>query len=273
MSKLCLVTALSCEARPWIEHYGLKPIASFGFKAYTSDDIALVVSGIGQNACAAATGFLAGHFQTGPECVWINAGIAGHPDLPRGTVVVVNKSRYVNQSEFHYPSIPIPLKLFSAECLTVDTVESEYADQMLYDMECAGYFGAARRFSPVDLVHAVKVVSDNRVHSWSDLDRHAISDLINSRLETIIQTFINPLLDLATIIRDDNAEIDVHEFTDRWHFTVTNTHRLRALLFDIAAVNAGKIPFPDEFNKCHSAREVINQLNTRLDSLKPTWSE
>ena len=74
-----LVTALTPEAAPLIEHYRLEKVNSSSmFPLYRNDNIYLVVSGIGKTLAAAATAYL--HAMSGelPNQLFLNIGIAGH---------------------------------------------------------------------------------------------------------------------------------------------------------------------------------------------------
>ena len=87
-----LVIALPSEAKPLLSHYQLKPIEnSRGFKVYQKDDMALVVSGVGKSAAAAATAYLQAVSGNEPDRAWINIGMGGHRELVLGEGILAER--------------------------------------------------------------------------------------------------------------------------------------------------------------------------------------
>ncbi len=268
MTRMCLVVALPCEARPWVDHYGLSAVPGTPFRTWRGEDVALVASGIGAGAAAAATGYLAGVAGTGPACTWINIGIAGHPGLKRGTVAIVDRCTHRAGGRTWYPPLPVPSTLERQACITVDAVETEYRDDALYDMECSGYFDAASRLATIELVHAVKVVSDGPDQTVDDLGRDTVTALIAEALPLVVETLVEPLLECAGALAADLEAEDVSAWFERWHFSVSNARRLREALRDWRIVR-GDVPRPDAFADCRRAGDVLARLRTQIDSHPP----
>ena len=182
-----LVTALQCEARPLVRHFGLEASGAPGpFRVYRGGEISLVVSGVGRVASAAATAYVFARDGEPRNRAWINVGIAGHASAPVGSAWLAHKiSDQVNQRSW-YPSLtfdpPVPL----AEVVTVDEPEIRFERDALYDMEASAFFAIASRFSTGDLVQVLKVVSDNRDKPVSDLKPADVSELIGRRLEAVV---------------------------------------------------------------------------------------
>lgn len=182
---LIWVTALHCEAKPIIDYYRLKKSSHCkAFDCYQNETMQCVVSGIGKPAMAAATGWIAAiNQQQVPNC-WINIGIAGAADRPIGDIFLLNK---VTDSATNRPYYPVPgfsSELASAACISLDQPSSDYHRKSLFDMEASAFFAAATRFSTVELVHCLKVISDNQ-HQQTGYDKPAVSRLIHNQLETI----------------------------------------------------------------------------------------
>jgi len=262
MMRLCVVCALPAEARPWIDHYRLHADGPAPFRTWQSDDVALVVSGIGQHAAAAACGYLAAHAGASRSTAWINAGIAGHPRLARGAVVLVD--RCAGAAGVFHPSLPIASSLFRAPCVTVDDVERRFAEDALYDMEGYGFYHAASRFSYLELVHAVKVVSDNREQDTGDLDRQTVSRLVADAMPAIVSALVDPLLEVASDLSRDEMPRELSDYLERWHFSVSNERRLRRLAGDCRALATEDWPPAAEFRACRSAGEVLERLHARI---------
>jgi hypothetical protein len=263
--------ALPCEAAPWIDYFKLKPDPAAPFRSYRAGEIALVVTGIGASACATAIGYIAGCAAPPRTCVWLNAGIAGHPVRPRGTLMRVDKCISSREGVVFYPSLPIRDTIPSSTCIAVDMVETEYRDDALYDMESAAFFSSACRFSFIDLVHAVKIVSDSPAQPTGDLDRQLITDLVAACVPTIVSELAEPLLNNARELSEESKQVDVGGFLRNWHFSVSNESLLRATVSDWVAVHDGALPDPGMFSACRNAREVVEQMRRILDSHPPRW--
>lgn len=181
-----LVMALPAEARPLIEFYDLKKEVSNGlFPIFRGDNISLVVSGVGKIAAAAATAYL--HSSTGEhrDCIWLNIGVAGHAYWRCGSGVLA--SRIMDSSTrrcWHlHQLLDIPIEC--APLITVDSPETEYPEEMMYDMEAVGYYLVASRCAALELVQCYKVISDNRSTSTSTVTSDRIGQIIGDRLGDI----------------------------------------------------------------------------------------
>lgn len=186
-----MVVALEAEARPLIDHFRLRrDLAVSAFSLYTRDDLALVVSGVGKAAAACAVGFLGARLR---PSAWINAGTAGHADLPVGTVRLAHKVVDADSGQAAYPPLILDLTTASAEVITVSKPEQGFARDALYDMEASAFFAAARRLVTVEWIQTVKVVSDTRtVH----FDSKAVGDLMRETIP-IIEALKGQYLQLA----------------------------------------------------------------------------
>ena len=161
----------------------------------------LVVSGMGKVRSAAATSYLASKVnplrtQATPPTIWINFGTCGHHNYPLGQGLLVHKIIDVSNGNNYYPlrlpysaSATIECHAISqreyprqgggidggdgdgggsideGDCIDGDDKLSDPAGiktgTNIIDMESAGFFPTACLFSPNELVHLYKVVSDN----------------------------------------------------------------------------------------------------------------
>jgi adenosylhomocysteine nucleosidase len=181
-----LVVALKAEARPLIRHYELHDKhADTTFPVYLGTDMALVVSGPGKAAAAAATAWLQGLTQGNKGNVWLNIGIAGHATCAVGDGRIANRVTEHATSRSWYPPQVHDLDIETGRLLTVDSPENDYSVDTLYDMEAAGFYPAACRFSSSELVQCFKVVSDNRQHANTKITAKYCEQLVASQLKTI----------------------------------------------------------------------------------------
>ena len=189
---ICYVIALAAEARPLLDRWKFTQLESTPFPLYYCEqqNYFLVVSGMGKVRSAAATSYLASKIiplpvQATPSAIWINFGTCGHHNYPLGQGLLVHKIIDISNGNNYYP-----LRLPYSASATIEchaTSQHEYpqggggidagdgdksddklsdstgikTDANIIDMESAGFFPTACLFSPNELVHLYKVVSDN----------------------------------------------------------------------------------------------------------------
>ncbi|NGX38847.1 MAG: Futalosine hydrolase [Chlamydiae bacterium] len=173
---LYLVCAIPCEAEPLIRFFGLKSLSNeLPFRIFSRGEISLVITGVGRIAAATACGYLHGQFaKTNP--IWLNVGIAGHPTAEIGNPFMVHK---IEGARSFYPSFTFSPPCPTAPLLTVDKPAKELSKECLYDMEGAGFYESAARFSSLELIHLVKIVSDDGAQI---LDKNRVSALVEKQI-------------------------------------------------------------------------------------------
>ncbi len=178
-----LVVALRAEARPLIRRFELAPAGREKFPLWRGAGIDLVISGMGSEAASAATAWL-GRRSRG-EAAWINVGIGGHRDLPLGQVVLAHKVVAAGGGAAWYPPLVFEPPCATATVTTVDRPETGYPEDTIYEMEAAGFCAAAARLVSAELIHVIKVVSDNAAAPPSGLTAKRVEELIEGRIDTI----------------------------------------------------------------------------------------
>ena len=226
-----LVVALAAEARPLVEHYRLERLEPEAFPVYGRDDVRLVVSGVGAFRAAAAAAYL--HATTGeaPLAVWLNVGIAGHRSHAPGELFAAHSVAH----ESDPPSLlPVargarrPRDPRGADGLHAR--EREFASDELFEMEAFGFYDQALRTSTAELVHCLKVVSDNRETGTERLGAAEVTERIASRLDRIVST-LDGLRALSRELEPQRAAAPAtDDFERRWRFTVSQRRELVRLL-------------------------------------------
>lgn len=180
------VTALPCEARPLIDHYRLKCSSrKTPFQIHESDDIRLIISGVGKANSATAVAYLQGITKTNEHIAWMNVGIAGHVNMEIGTSALAHKITDASTGQNWYPVFITKPNIPTASLLTVEQPEQEYREDALYDMEAASFFAAANRFAPSELIHCFKCISDNRASPAEHISKKIVTELIAAQLKMI----------------------------------------------------------------------------------------
>ncbi|MDH3689102.1 MAG: hypothetical protein OEU36_06425 [Gammaproteobacteria bacterium] len=262
-----IVVAMPAEARPLIDYYGLRSWNSNGaFPLYRNENMALIVSGIGKTAAAAATAFAHAHIPTDRPSAWLNIGVAGHPSRTLGEAVIAHKIVDFATNNSWYPPQVLKPPGDSDSVMTVDAPVTAYDDDVVYDMEAAAFFPTACRFVIGELAQCYKVISDNRGSPVQDVTMDLIDSLVRNKLNEIddLAVRLNRLADEYGKPRSDHPEFE--RFLETWRFSVSQRHRLRRLLTQWSA-RTEKSPWGDELGKQKSAKDVLSQLEQQLLTL------
>ena len=184
---LRFVVALAAEARPLVDRYRLERVSGGGaFPIFRRGGTALVVSGVGKVAAAAATSYL--HLSVagaGAESGWINVGIGGHRRRPVGEAVIAHRIRDLASGRFWDLARLASAPCAGVEVLTVDRPEVAFREPGVYEMEASGFYPTARRFAASGLVHCLKVISDGPEIDPDALTRRRVAGLIEGQLEAV----------------------------------------------------------------------------------------
>lgn len=261
-----IVTALPCEARPLIDHFRLQRLAAQrSIPCYQGDGIRLVVSGPGKLAAASATAWLQGIGS--PAAAWLNIGIAGHGYLPVGTGLVAHRISDAGSRQNWYPGLVFTPPCGSASLITVEEAETAYREDALYDMEAAGFYSAASRFTSCELIHCYKVVSDNRCGDHDRITKQYTTQLMSRHL-TALSRLVTQLQRLAGAIA--STPVDATAFLERWHFSHYQQHQLQRLLQRWQTLMPDSLPDPQRLSDCQRGAEVIRHLEQRLSAMPVT---
>lgn len=254
------VVALHAEAKPLIEHYGLEPTNRHGFRVFEGAGRRLVVSGVGKVAAAAATAYL----QDTPLDVWVNVGIGGHRDRAPGEMVRATRVSDASTAARYYPTSVGLTEFDTAGVTTVDVPETVFASSDVFDMEAAGFYPTALRFSTSELVHCVKIVSDNVDTGTDQLTSPRVTELIENNLGAVV-ALVDELEALASTIEPLRVEPDADSFLRSWHFTASQKRRLTRILMRHRAFE--QQPSADDFRGSPTSQVVLDRLSESLQTL------
>jgi adenosylhomocysteine nucleosidase len=256
-----IFSALVCEAKPLIDDWKLKKIAHPGvpFAMYTNAERVVVVSGIGKVAMAGAVAFAMAWFKVERLPVLVNIGIAGHRQAELGQLFLAHKVIDHETGRGFYPQLPFEVTCETCTVKTFGKPCDDYEDGVLVEMEAAGFYETAVKFSSSELIQVVKVVSDNVKSPVSAINESTVAASINSRL-SVVDKLISRLISIRQPVQMSDLP---HPLLAKYHLTVTNALKLTALLqrwyllkgieLDVSTANAG------------NARELIGWLENQLD--------
>ena len=254
--------ALLAEARPLIEHWKLiKQTDAQPFAIYQNGCYALVITGIGKSRAAAAVAYGLCWLDV-RQPVLINLGIAGHAELPLGSLWAVDKITDADSGRSWYPQLVFNEGMPSAALLSCGRPFTDYLDCSLYDLEASGFFEVACKFTSQELVHCLKVISDNRQHSVAGITPQQVSLWMHAQLDAVI--------DFIGCIVCGRAQLPVwdegtyREGLERYHFSVSNAHKLKHLL-QVWQLRM-PIPFCYETTGATNATQLLNWMEQQLQA-------
>ncbi len=179
-----IVCAFQAEARPLVEHFGLKREKILPWPLYRGSGICLIVCGMGKDSAIAATAALLSRFPPVQTDMLFNVGICAAPShVPIGTLI--------QASALHTPKRPIPLATFpDVRAIPLQSAEgicNEPCDHAV-DMEAFGIYTAARKFLPKARIRFLKIVSDH--FDPGSVDVRNVSELIERYVEVFETLFV-----------------------------------------------------------------------------------
>lgn len=262
---LHIICALKPEARPLQEYFDLRPLADM-VSIYRNPQahISLTLSGIGKSAAAAAVARTRDYFKAGRTHAWINLGIAGHASLPLGQAVIIKKVTDAGSGQTWFPSRVFTTALPAHDLLTLDQPGVEYREE-LFDMECAGFFQAASGCATLELVSALKIISDNADHPMDGINPDLVSRLMTQNLP-VIEEIMRQLLTLSKLQqRLNNPGPDYYALIRRRHFTVSQQHQLQSLLKKWRALHPTDTGLVERVAGKKTATEILQFIQDKLD--------
>lgn len=251
-----IVTALHCEARPLIDFFALKCWSEAGgFQIYRSDKVSLIVSGIGKLSAATAVGYLQ---SLSPHKCWLNVGVAGHRNATLGSPFLANAIHDSHLERTLYPAFVFTPPCPTASVMTVDRPENDYMEDSLYEMEAYGFHRAATRFTTIELVHCLKIVSDNPSNPTHQVNKAKVTGWITEQIP-LIEKIYHELNGLHP-----THEVDLAPYLERWHFTVTQRHSLRTLLEKWHAISGEYSAWDSTHEQMKESKEVLRYLDFKI---------
>lgn len=258
--------ALGCEAKPLISAWQLKKLSTPGlpFAIYINKTRVVVITGLGKVAAAGAVCYALGLFANRhPNPLLINLGIAGHVSYPLGEVVLAHKITDAETGRRFFPQLPFVAPCKSSSLVTYPKPQAHYLGDALCDMEAAGFYEMAVKFSSSEMIHVVKLISDNSLSSFENISEALVEHWVNGQLH-VIEAFLSSLARLQeeALFTPDPELFDA--LSKQYHFTVTNTIRLKALLARWSVAGGDEVLDWSDAD-IGSASQLINWLELKLD--------
>ena len=261
------ICALRCEASPIIDYYDLKYLSEaqlFGIYTNDSGNISLTVTGVGKLAATAGTIYSYTILNCDPEDVWLNVGIAGHRDHTIGDIYLSSCIEDSASAEIWYPQVIIDSEIPTEKLLTLDRPSTNY-DEVMFDMEGSGFISTACRFSLMELIHSIKIISDNQDNPAGKLDEGKVNKLIEFNTEKVVSLASHLEILSNELISNIDISDDFELFLERWHFTQYQQVQLKKLLHRWHLLSPDSPPL-DSINKsCNDACTTLDFLLMKMN--------
>lgn len=265
-TQIFIFSALECEAKPLINHFGLKKDLNHSlFLIYRNESFILTVTGVGKVAMAGGVAYSLATYMDKPLPVLINIGIAGHKTKKIGTLCLAEKVVDVDAGKNFYPQLIGNKWAETHEIKTYSRPSSQYIANSLCDMEASAFFETALRFSTSELIHCIKVVSDNQNFSIDRIQAKLVAGWVAIHLDEI-EGIIKDLIERRGFI----PLIELEHYSDiekKWHFTVSGKIKLRALLLRWEILSDDAWVY-DEESIFKGSKDILLKLEADVARLK-----
>lgn len=254
---LFIFTALECEAKAIIDFYNLKKQNHHPFSVYLFENIVLTVTGVGKTAMAGGVAYTLALFSNSYSPILINIGIAGHKSEPLGSLFLANKISDADSGKNFYPQLLGNQWPNTCGINSYSSPSTLYFDDCLNDMESAAFYEMAVKFSCSELIHSIKIVSDNQNSPIEEINADKIKQWVIEQMNSIDSLF-NNLIGLHQIISPINP-VSYDKILTKWHFTSTGKIKLKSMLVKWKAVS-GDDWFNSHEIRFSNAKELLKKL-------------
>ncbi|MBD9358488.1 hypothetical protein [Methylomonas albis] len=194
--------------------------------------------------------------------ILLNFGIAGHGQQALGSCFLADKVTDADTQRHFYPQFSFHTPCRTLPLTTLSRADADYTDDNLRDMEASAFYEIAVKFSSSELIHCLKVVSDNAESTIENINEGAVAAWVQARLASI-DNVISALVKLRGAMPVIESEL-YRQLLGQFHFTATNAVKLRALLNRWQVLNRDGTFHLSETNT-GNARELLVWLERQLE--------
>ncbi len=225
------IVATSLESKIIIKRLNLKKInSSSGFDFFYNDNCSLTVTGIGKINSALGVAHTFFKFKSLPNNIWINVGLAGHKKEKIGRLILVNKICDHETQKSMYPFFLKDYKIKKLNCTCYAKPNFNY-DNSLSDMESSGFFFTANKYSTKEMIHSLKIISDNRSEKIDFKNSKIINRVIDENFDQI-NNFVTDIKKLweEKFEKQNKIQIKIKEELKSLKYTFSQGVQLNNLL-------------------------------------------
>ncbi len=197
--------------------------------------------------------------------VLVNIGIAGHINHAIGGLFLIDKITDFDSQKSYYPPLVFTPPCPTANIQTVSRPQLDYDPHHLCDMEASAFYETAVRFSTGELIHCLKVISDNESSPAENIQPKQVAALIAAHVAAI-ETLLAELSRLAALITAPEPRL-FEELIQRYHFTVSEQGQLKNQLSRWSVLTHNQVPEFDE-TRLHKGKDVLCWLDQQLSQIE-----
>ncbi len=262
---LFIFVALECEAKAIVSQFKLKKeMTKDPFPLYKNGATVLTVTGVGKVAMAGGVAYTLAKFSGAALPVLVNVGIAGHKTQTIGQLLLADKIVDPDSRKVFYPQLIGAGWPETSEVQTTAIPNECYNSNCLNDMEASAFYEVAVKFSSSELIHSLKIVSDNELSSINLINAKRVNEWLSSQsvdIEKICYRF-GKMRELILPVELS----EYHQIVKQWHFTVTGKVKLKSLLRRWVVLSSTPWVKNSEVN-FNSGKELLHQLAADVDCL------
>ena len=225
------IVATSSESRLIIKKLKLKKIQpSSGFDFFYNDSFSMTISGLGKINSALGVAHTFFKFKGLSNNIWINIGLAGHEREKIGTLILVDKIYDFETQKSMYPFFVKNYKIKRLNCTCYSKPNFNYSNS-LSDMESSGFFSSANKYSSKEIIHSLKIVSDNKFEKIDFNNAESIDRIFKQNFDQVLD-FVNDIKDLweRKFEKQNKISIEIEKEIESLKYTFSEGVQLRNLL-------------------------------------------
>lgn len=178
---------------------------------------------------AGAVAYTMSMFRSSRYPIMLNLGIAGHRNFVVGSVRLAHKVLDAETDKRFFPQILPNISCASHAVKTLSKPASDYDEKFLYEMEASGFYEMAVKFSSLELIHCLKIISDNSLSSQQNIDEQKVDAWIEQHLPLLTET-VRLLGRQRQSLIQPNCSGLFEQINSRYHLTASNSLKIKTLL-------------------------------------------
>ena len=201
-----------------------------GFDFFYNDNYSLTITGLGKINSALGVTHTFYKFKSFSNNIWINIGLAGHKKEKIGTLVLVDKICDHETQKSMYPFFVRDYKIKKLNCTCYAKPNFDY-DNSLSDMESSGFFFSANKYSTKEVIHSLKIISDNMYDKIDFNDTETVEKIFEKNFDQILD-FVNDIKFLweRKFEKQNKIKIMIEKELKNFKYTFSEGVQLRNLL-------------------------------------------
>lgn len=195
--------------------------------------------------------------------ILLNIGIAGHQNYAVGDIFLADKITNFDNNKNYYPPLIFSPCCPTATLTTFNKPQQTYPEFALCDMEASAFYETASRFSSSELIHCLKVISDNEAMPAFVIRPQQASDLIRNQLRAISEV-LSELRKLQNLLKPQEYS-EFNQLVSQYHFSASEQVQLKKMLCRWRLIKGNEvIDLVDK--QVINGKEFLKKMRQHLDN-------